>query len=327
MSIKKYISQIEELNERFPDRKVFHQRTADVLLTMGKDQNFWHEVFRQNLTDKGYLQRRWSMYEIPFLYVYENDDYYVKVHLFVPLKTYEPHVVASAIHHHNNYLLTTYAAFGSGYETMLFEKDFTMDPITKEVNLKIREHFTQQDRPVHLVDAWEPHVVINPTSLSATLIMWSPDKKRITDSLRSNPLLKAIKSPLRKIIYALGFDSKLGIAAKDTHQYYVKDGKFYGVKEDEYFAPTKAQVGPEVDDYSIQTVFAFMQRMNFNDIEFLKSLKLNKDVPMCFHKWIDKLLSGEKIEDTYAKEQINVPGGKMMVNDILHADKNWKGKQ
>ena len=26
-------------------------------------------------------------------------------------------------HHHNNYMLTTYAAFGSGYETMLFEKD------------------------------------------------------------------------------------------------------------------------------------------------------------------------------------------------------------
>ena len=316
------IKKLIQLNHTVSDRKEFHLLAADLLKEMAADKNFWFEVFKQNLNDKGYLKREWSMYEIPFLYVYENDDFYVKVHLFVPLKTYEPHVVASAIHHHNNYLLTTYAAFGSGYETMLFEKEFRMDPKTKEVNLRIREHFTQQERPVHLVDAWEPHVVINPTSLSATLIMWSPDKKRVTDSLRSNPILKAMKIPLRKIIYALGFDSTLGIAAKDTHQYYVKNGKFYGVPEDEYFAPTRAQKGPEVDDYSMQTVFAFMQRMGFKDESFLSELKQNPAVPVYYHKWIDKLLTNESIPDTYAKEQINVPGGKMMVENILKAGRN-----
>jgi hypothetical protein len=218
MTLDKYIKELNELNKIHINRNDFHRIAGQKLVEMASDKTFWFEVFKQNLTDKGYLQRQWSMYEIPFLYVYENDDFFVKVHLFVPLKNYEPHVVASAIHHHNNYLLTTYAAFGSGYETMLFEKTFTMNPETKEVNLRIREHFTQQQRPVHLVDAWEPHVVVNPTSLSATLIMWSPDKKRVTDALRSNPILKAVKIPLRKIIYALGFDSKLGIAAKDTHQ-------------------------------------------------------------------------------------------------------------
>lgn len=319
MTLSNYISELNELNRIHINRKEFHHKAGEKLVNMAADKNFWFEVFKQNLSDKGYLKREWSMYEIPFLYVYENDDFYVKVHLFVPLKTYEPHVVASAIHHHNNYLLTTYAAFGSGYETMLFEKEFKMDPKTKEVNLRIREHFTQQERSVHLVDAWEPHVVINPTSLSATLIMWSPDKKRVTDSLRSNPILKAMKVPLRKFIYALGFDSTLGIAAKDTHQYYVKNGKFYGVPEDEYFAPTRAQKGPEVDDYSIQTVFAFMQRMGFKDESFLSELKQNPAVPVYYHKWIDMLLNKEHIEDTYAKEQINVPGGRMMVEDILNA--------
>lgn len=319
MTLKNYISELNELNKRHINRKDFHQKAGEKLVKMAADKNFWFEVFKLNLSDKGYLKREWSMYEIPFLYVFENDDFYVKVHLFVPLNRHEPHVVASAIHHHNNYLLTTYAAFGSGYETMLFEKEFSMDSKTKEVNLRIREHFTQQERPVHLVDAWEPHVVINPTSLSATLVMWSPDKKRVTDSLRSNPVLKAIKTPLRKIIYALGFDSTLGIAAKDTHQYYVKDGKFYGVPEDEYFAPTRAQKGPEVDDYSIQTVFSFMQRMGFNDEIFLNELKKNMLVPTYYHKWIDKLLNDEAIPETYAKEQINVPGGRMMVEDILKA--------
>jgi hypothetical protein len=315
------IHNIFRLNNIIKNRNQFHVLSGPELVKMAADKNFWNEVFKQNLTDKGYLNRKWTMYDIPFLYVYENDDFYIKIHLFVPLKSHEPKVVASAIHHHNNYLITTYAAFGPGYETILFEKDFTINSNTKEVNLKIREHFTQQERPLHTVDAWEPHVVVNPTSLSATLVVWSPDKKRVTDSLRSNPLLKAIKMPLRKLIYAFGIDKKVGIAAKETYQFFPKEGKFYAIPEDDYFAPTRAQKGPEVDDYSIQTVFAFMQQMGFNDVDFLESLKSNRDVPSYYHKWIDMLLNNQSIPDTYAKDNINVPGGKITVDDILFANK------
>src|ERR1700752_1624562 len=157
-----YIKQIIQLNQELLDRYQFHKQASELLVKAANDKSFWEEVFKQNLTDKGYLQRKWTMYEIPFFYVYECDDFHIKVHLFVPLKSYASNIAASAIHHHNNYLLTTYAAFGSGYETMLFEKDLQVDPETKEAKLKIRKHFHQKDEPVHLIDAWEPHVVINP---------------------------------------------------------------------------------------------------------------------------------------------------------------------
>ncbi|MCD6068719.1 MAG: hypothetical protein K0S33_3545 [Bacteroidetes bacterium] len=322
MNTNPFVKKIIDLNNTIADRHAFHKAAAPILMEMGRDKNFWNEVFKQNLSDKGYLQRKWTMYEIPFFYVFENDDFYLKVHLFVPLQSYAPQIAASAIHHHNNYLLSTFAAYGPGYETMLFEKNFTVDPKTKETNLKIREQFTQQERPLHLVDAWEPHVVINPVSLSATLVLWSPDKKRATDSLRSNPLLKAIKMPLRKLIYALGMDRKVGIAAKETYQFYVQDNKFHAVLEDDFFAPTRAQAGSEVDDYSIQTVFAFMQRMGFEDKAFIQSLKSSPDVPAYYHKWIDMFLKGETIPDTFAKETINVPGGRMTVEDIQRTSKH-----
>jgi hypothetical protein len=205
---------------------------------------------------------------------------------------------------------------------MLFEKSFETDPNTKETNLKIRDHFTQQQRPIHMVDAWEPHVVVNPTSLSATLILWSPDKKRVTDSLRSNPVLKAMKTPLRKFIYLLGLDKRVGIAAKNTYQYYVKDRKFYAILEDEYFAPTRSQKGDAVNNYSIQTVFAFMQRMGFNDNDFLISLKGNPKIPRYYHQWIDCIINDQLIPDTFAKEIINVPGGRITVSDLLDANKS-----
>jgi hypothetical protein len=321
MKNNQYIRQVINLSDKIDDRKKFHEEAGNLLIKMGQDKGFWFEVFKANLVDKGFLQRKWTMYEIPFFYIYENNDFYVKAHLFVPLKTYEPHVVASAIHHHNNYILSSFAAYGSGYEGILFEKNVEINPITKEVKLKIKEHFTQTDKPLHMVDAWEPHVVINPTSLSATLVLWSPDKKRTTDSFRSNPILKAIKAPLRKLIYTLGIDKKVGIAAKETYQFYVTDNKFYAVLEEDYFAPTRQQDGENVNDYSVQTLFAFMQRMQFNNYDFLKLLKTNNDVPKYYHKWIDMLLNNQPIPDTYAKEVINVPNGRMMVKDILDADK------
>jgi len=318
----KYIQQIIELNAKVVDRKDFHNQAGDLLQKLAGDKNFWIDLFKQNLSDKGYLQHKWSMYEIPFLFVYECDDFYLKVHLFVPLKDFKTNIAASAIHHHNNYLLSSFAAFGSGYEGMLFEKNVRIDPSTKETKLKIRERFHQKNKPLHMVDAWEPHLVVNPASLSATLVLWSPDKKRVTDSLRSNPILKALKTPLRKLIYVLGMDKKVGIAAKDTFQFYTKDNKFIAVPEDEFFAPTRAQSGPEVDDYSIQTVFAFMQRMKAVDAEFLKSLKKSADVPLYYHKWIDMILNNETIPDTFAKATINIPGGIMTIEDILNAEKS-----
>lgn len=327
MKTNPFVQKIIQLNNELVDRHTFHKEAANVLLEMGKDKNFWNEVFKLNLTDKGFLQRKWTMYEIPFFYVYECDDFYLKIHLFVPLKNHASNIAASAIHHHNNYLLTSYAAFGSGYESMLFEKNVEVNSQTKETKLKIRKHFHQKNEPVHLVDAWEPHVVINPTSLSATLVLWSPDKKRATDSLRSNPILKAIKMPLRKIIYALGLDKKVGIAAQNTYQFYTHNNKFYAVLEDEYFAPTRAQAGAEVDDYSVQTLFAFMQRMGFKDIEFLKQVKQSPDTPQYYHKWIDKIISDEEIKDTYAKETINIPDGIMTVENIVETNKQVNNLQ
>jgi hypothetical protein len=321
MKNNSYIKQILELNESLIDRKEFHTAVGKLLPKMGSDKLFWNEVFKMNLSDKGYLSRQWTMYEIPFFYVYECDDFFLKVHLFCPLQSYEKNVLASTIHHHNNYMLTTFAAYGSGYETFLFEKNPITNEETKETKLKITMHFTQKDMPVHLIDAWEPHCVVNPETLSATLNFWSPDKKRTTDKLRGNPLLKFFKTPLRKVIYLLGLDKTVGIAAKNTYQWYPYNGKFIGVLEDDYFAPTRAESGAIVDDYSIQTVFYFLQKMGFDDFDFLKKMLTNPDVPPYYHKWINMFIEGKEISVTYAKATINVPNKTITVKEVIETDK------
>jgi hypothetical protein len=317
MIIHDVLDKIKSLNISVADRHQLHTQIAPLLMSLGKDKAFWHQVFKMNLSDPNFLNRKWTLYEIPFFYVYENDDFYMKVHLFTALESKQTNILASAIHHHNNYLLTTYAAYGSGYETFLFEPNPNTNQETKSVKLKIVDRFKQKDRKLHLVNSWTPHAVVNPETFSATLVFWSPDKKRTTDKLRSNPLLKFLKQPLRKIIYFLGMDKTIGIAAKNTYQWYPQDKQFVGILEDDFFAPTRAADGPVVDNYSVQSIFYFMQQMGFDDYEFIRSMKSNKDVPAYYHVWIDMFVNKQVIPETYAKAEINVPNKRITIEEVL----------
>jgi hypothetical protein len=65
MKNNSYIKQILELNESLIDRKEFHTAVGKLLPKMGSDKLFWNEVFKMNLSDKGYLSRQWTMNDNP----------------------------------------------------------------------------------------------------------------------------------------------------------------------------------------------------------------------------------------------------------------------
>lgn len=314
-----YIKQILELNSKYPDRAELHRNAGTVLQAMGSDKNFLKQVVRRNLDDAGYLSQTWSQYNIPFFYVFENDDLVMKIHFFASHPTHQLGIAAHCIHHHNNYILTTAAILGSGYETMLFDKQIDMDEKTLETRLRITKHFTQHDFPVHTIDSWEPHIVYLPESFSATLQLWTPDKKRVTDSLRQNPLLKAIKMPLRKMIQLCGMEKTFGIAVAKTYQWYPVGNHFKAIDENEYFAPTKAAKGPDVDSYSIQMVCKFIQEMNLTEPEYLTKLLEKPETPAYYRSWIQMLIAGDPIPETFAKEEINIPAKKYYREDVLKA--------
>jgi hypothetical protein len=312
-----YIQELLSLDQKHKDRKAFHFAVQPLLKKMGDDKDFISQVVERNFRDKGYLEQKWSLYNIPFFYIYETADFNLKIHLFVPLASKEAEKAASCIHHHNNYMLSSYAMHGSGYESFLFEKEYDFDEQEKTANFKITKHFFQKDWPVSFVDAWEPHLVFNPTRLSATLILWSPDKKRVTDSLRQNPLLKSIKKPLRKIINLFGLSGNVGIASKTTYQYYPENGKIKGILEDEYFEPTRNATGKDVDVYSIQTVFRYLQETKTLNIDFLK--KIRTTLPDYYQPFVEQYIAGDEIPETFAKAQINIPAGGFTKEEVLAA--------
>lgn len=314
-----YIKEILSLERQYTDRIQFHTHAESLLSRMGSDDAFLKLVLRRNLSDQAYLNQKWSLYNIPFLYIYETPDFYLKIHFFPSMKSYVPGTAAHCIHHHNNYILTTAAIFGSGYETLLFGKHPSTDPGTLRSDLKIKRHFTQREQPVHRIDAWEPHLVFNPELFSATLQLWTPDQKRATDKLRANPLLKAMKIPLRKLIYLLGMENKFGIAAQHTYQWYPEGDHFKAIEENAYFEPTRKAVGPEVDAYSMQTVFYFVQNRGLADPEFLTEVLNQSSTPAYYKPFLLSILENKQIEQTYCKEHINIPSSTYVIADVYRA--------
>lgn len=316
-----YITELLGLEKANADRYAFHEAVKPLLLKMGADKDFLKLVVQRNLEDHGYLNQEWSAYNIPYFLIYETDDFVLKIHLFPRPENYIPGIAAHAIHHHNNYILTTNAFFGSGYESILFDKLVITDPETLRTRMTIRKQFHQRDWNPSMVDAWEPHIVFLPETLSATLLIWTPERKRHTDTLRNAGILKAIKKPLRKIIQVFGMEVAFGIAKGNTYQYYTApDGNgFMAIEEEKYFAPSRAQKGPEINDKSMQLLFSFLQRAELVDKAYLKSRLEKPGLPEYYHKWIQMVLNNEPIPELFHRTEINIPQKTYTMDDIKKA--------
>lgn len=314
-----YVLETEKLHKQFPDRSEFHTAMEPLLVKMGTDKDFLKLVVKRNFEDPGYLGFQFSMYNVPFLFIKETDDYNVKIHLFPPHPEKKDGIAAHCIHHHNNYILTTYAMHGSGYESFLFKKDYPMNEASGEVDLKLHKHFHQKDWNPSRVDSWEPHLVFIPEELSSTLLVWTPDKIRATDKLRNNPVLKPFKKVLSKAINTLGMASQFGIAEDGKKfQFYVKDGKFRAIEEDEYFAPTRAEKGDHVNNFCMQQVFALIQRMDIVEEEFWNNMLAKSSTPEFYKPYINMMLSGERIPDVAHPTEINIPNRAYTREDVLN---------
>ncbi len=317
-----YITELLQIESENENRRDFHDKSHPLLLKMGQDKDFLKLVLKRNLLDKGFQTHEWSEYNIPFFYIYETDDFVLKLHVFPRNKEKIDGLAAHAIHHHNNYILSSNAFFGSGYESMLFDLKPDVDA-DKMTQMGITRHFHQKDWNPSVVNAWEPHIVFVPDALSATLVLWTPEEKRKTDKLRQHPLLKPIKGPLRKAIHTLGMTRKFGIAEDHTYQWYPHPEKegFQAILEEEYFAPSKAAKGPKVDDYSMKMIGFFIQNADLVDKELFEEAIKQPSMPEYMKKVLQQLINDEEVEEVFHIQEINVPQKFYLREDILNKAK------
>lgn len=311
------VSSIIRLSDSQIDRLEFHKQSHQHLRKMSS-VDFVSKAFEVNLADDGYLKRQWSNYEIPFLYIFENNNFYLKYHIFPPVKSQDTEKAANIIHHHNNYILSSYLMFGPGYHTCHFGKEIK-ELDNGEVKMSLEKDFFHDKGEINIVESWEPHIVFNMSDTTTTIVLWSPEKKLPTDGLRNNPIIKPFKKFILSLVHGLGLDRSIGVAPKHVKQYYVEDGKVKSISEEDYFAFYKEQVGDEINSNYVQAVCHFVQRMGYKNDEFLLNVLKRKDLPEAWKFWLPYLINDNEIPCVYGKEEINIPKKEIRIEDLRKA--------
>jgi hypothetical protein len=141
---------------------------------------------------------------------------------------------------------------------------------------------------VMFIDSHTPHLVFHPSSLSATLALWSADKRLVNQDIKrllgDFPVLRRTAA---QAVRWLGLADMLGL--NDTK----------GV----FFRPGQGQIiealhDGELDvdrDETIECVLKFMQQVQFDDVGFLDLLK--ERIPT-HASLIAQVASGDLLADT-----------------------------
>src|SRR5262245_47177792 len=136
MKLDTYVNEIAAIFKNEKDRYKAHEKATPVLRSMGADKEVLYDIFRQNLSNDDFIKKPRHYPTIGFD-IYKDDNIGISGNCFMPLPDRTSDLSFQSIHHHGKLLLTTVAAFGPGYESILFKKGFVIDPDTQTVHMQV----------------------------------------------------------------------------------------------------------------------------------------------------------------------------------------------
>ncbi len=281
------ISKIIQLFNKSEDSLGFHKDSRFILNEMGT-LDFVSEVFEANLLNTFFLKRKWTSFDIPHLTIYADDHIDLKYHIFLPPESGNTEKASYLIHHHMQYILSSYVFFGKGYHTIQFNKEITKNS-DRTFNMNISKDFFHAKSEINTLDSWCPHVIFNVSTTTATLVLWSKGNDSLID------------------------ENKRG-------NYYPNNGNFNKINEDEFVLEVKKEnCYDESSEVHVQAICYFMQEIGYKNYSFIKKILQSKDLPEYWEKWLSFLVSEELINQPYLNEEINVLKKDISISKIRNA--------
>lgn len=307
-----YVSEIASIFQKEKDRYKAHQLATPVLKAMGADREVLFDVFRKSLSDDEFIAKNRHYPTLAFE-IYQDKNVGISGNCFMPVPDRRTDLSVVSIHHHGKLLLTTVAAFGPGYHSLLFKKGFTIDKGSLITRLEVEKDYQFTEGSIEFVDSDQPHVVFFPSGPSITFAMWAyRDTQAATQLLKNTFLVRKFKEPIRKTLKALGLVDKVGINVVEYLDFYPENGQIKALKDRISFA--------EGDNGNFLTnVFFVLQTAGFNDFAFLDELKAKHPANKTLHELIDRLKSNEPIGDVFYDFHKNVQYVNFAKSEIMEA--------
>lgn len=309
-----YLKEIAAVFKEEKDRYEAHHRATPILKEMGVNKEVLFDVFRQSLSDSEFIKKDRHYPTIAFE-IYQDKNVGISGNCFMPVPDRREDLTIVSIHHHGKLLLTTVAAYGPGYHSMLFKKGFSINKENLDAKLELEKEYQFHKGSVEFVDADQPHVVFFPSAPSITFAMWAyRDVNSAVQSLKNNPIVSRFKEPIRKTLKYFGLVDKVGINVVEYLDFYPAQGKYKALKD-----RIKFESGDNKN--FLTNVFFVLQTAGFTDVEFLNGLKQKHPGNEHLHQLIDKLQNNIIIRDEFYDFHKNVKFVNFTRDEILAACK------
>ncbi len=290
--LEKIIAEIDTLFKQ-ADKYKAHQKAQPLLKELGEPLML-QAILEKNLTEPTFFNQKRINPVIRFL-VAETPNCSIMVHVWMPLPDRDTQKTHQSVHHHGKLLLSSYAAFGTGYRSILFKNGYQVEPKTRITHMQIEKEYQNNLGNLEFVDVDTPHVVFYPSDLSITIVLWSPDKENVASKAKQLGIVQRFKKPLRKCIELLGISKMLGLNVIENFDFYPDNGKLIQMQ-------SRVMYPVNTTENLIQNVFYICQRLDYQNERVLRELAKNPSLM----PWITKYLKGETISDIFAANQLNI---------------------
>lgn len=259
---------IRKLNHRLGNTLNFNNE-ASLLLDRLSKRNFIIKVFENNLIDEDFMSRHWKPYELPRISIYEDENFSLFYHFFLPVKNFSEDTASHLIHDHNNYILSSYIFYGGGYKTIEFDRINYLEH--QNNNLAVNKYLNHSYKNTYTLDSYTPHVIFNVKGFTASVVLWSNEKESTSSKSRIN--------------------------------YFVKENKIIGYSDSEFIS--KIEMIDKDSDIHIQSFCYFLQKFNYKNDLLLKNIIESKSLDSKWKKWLDFLLNRNTIKEPIFQSNIN----------------------
>ncbi|MFL5763461.1 MAG: hypothetical protein ACJ77K_05910 [Bacteroidia bacterium] len=300
-TLENYIQQINRHFREQENRYKAHELCKPLLLEMAKDPGILYQIIAKNLSEPGFLSKKRDNPVIR-LDIDENETLTFVAHCWLPLPDRRSDLTHQSIHHHGKLLLTSVSAWGPGYESVIFQKGFTIDKTAGTASMKPDKIYRNHLHNIEFIDTDTPHVVFYPADVSITYALWSNAESTASENIKKIGFVNRYKKQLRKVIDAVGAAKLLGLNTNEYLDFYPENGKIIAMKDRVKYAPGSNQS-------FVNSFFHLLQQTGYTNFSSIANSiaglpAAQRPVPAAL---LAKLRSGEKISDEFDTAQMNIP--------------------
>ena len=285
------VKKILVLNNKYGNSLKFHKKCSTVIKEFSNPE-FITNVFKQYISNKNFLNKKWKSYEIPHLVIYENEDISIVYNIFNPTANEGSEIASHLIHHHQSFILSSYIMAGPGYHTIEFEKEIKYLTENNCYILKPTKSFLHKKGKVNILEENIPHLIFNVPETTISIALWTEKKEEKSE----------------KNNYSL---------TDDRLSYFKKNHLYFGLSENDFLHEITSNIDYEDEsEIHIQTICYFFQEFANNNRPYLLDVNSNPDIPEKWRYWLNMLYSDTKINPPHIKNNLNTLGNKMEIEDF-----------